>query len=42
MGAIIATGQVSSELLGDPNKELRTMMADGKVRLFALLLSAYA
>jgi quinol monooxygenase YgiN len=42
MGAIFATGQVSSELLGEPNKELRTMMADGEVRRFALFLSAYA
>ena len=32
--AIIATGFVSGELLGEPSAELRAMMADGEVRLF--------
>jgi quinol monooxygenase YgiN len=40
MEAIFATGWVSSELLGDPSKELRAMMADGDVRLFTPFLSA--
>jgi quinol monooxygenase YgiN len=40
MEAIFATGRVSSDLLGEPSKELRTMMADGEVRLFAPFLSA--
>jgi quinol monooxygenase YgiN len=33
--AILATGWVSGELLGEPSAELRTMMAGGEVRLFA-------
>ena len=33
--AIIATGFVAGELLGDPSEELRAMMAGGAVRLFA-------
>ena len=32
--AIVATGLVAGELLGEPSAELRTMMADGKIRLF--------
>ena len=40
MEAIFATGWVSSELLGEPSKELRAMMADGDVRLFTPFLSA--
>ena len=32
--AILATGFVSGELLGEPSAELRAMMADGEVRLF--------
>jgi len=40
MEAIFATGWVSSELLGEPSKELRAMMEDGDVRLFAPFLSA--
>ena len=33
--AILATGFVSGELLGEPSAELRAMMADSEVRLFA-------
>jgi hypothetical protein len=33
--AIVATGLVSGELLGEPSAELRAMMADSEVRLFA-------
>ena len=33
--AILATGWVSGELLGEPSAALRTMMAGGEVRLFA-------
>jgi quinol monooxygenase YgiN len=33
--AILATGWVSGELLGEPSAELRAMMAGGEVRLFA-------
>jgi quinol monooxygenase YgiN len=32
--AILATGFVSGELLGEPSAELRARMADGEVRLF--------
>jgi quinol monooxygenase YgiN len=32
--AIVATGLVSGELLGEPSAELRAMMADSEVRLF--------
>ena len=32
--AILATGCVSGELLGEPNAELRANLADGPVRLF--------
>ena len=37
--AIVATGWVSGELLGEPSSELRAKMADGKVRLFTPFLS---
>ena len=37
--AIPATGLVSSELLGEPGAELRALLADGPVRLFAPFLS---
>jgi quinol monooxygenase YgiN len=37
--AILATGSVSGELLGEPSAELRAKMADGVVRLFTLYLS---
>jgi quinol monooxygenase YgiN len=40
MAAIFATGWVSSELLGEPSKELKAMMANGNVRLFTHFLSA--
>ena len=32
--AILATGWVSGELLGEPSAELRANLADGPVRLF--------
>ena len=32
--AILATGLVSSELLGEPDADLRATLADGPVRLF--------
>ena len=32
--AIVATGSVSGELLGEPSAELRANLADGPVRLF--------
>ena len=32
--AVVATGWVSGELLGEPSAELRAMMAGGEVRLF--------
>jgi quinol monooxygenase YgiN len=38
-GAILATGLVSSELLGEPGAELRAKLADGPVRLFTPFLS---
>jgi quinol monooxygenase YgiN len=34
MEAIIATGSVTGELLGEPSAELRANLADGPVRLF--------
>ena len=37
--AILATGSVSGELLGEPSAELRAKMADGVVRLFTPYLS---
>jgi quinol monooxygenase YgiN len=37
--AIVATGLVSAELLGEPSEELRTKMADSEVRLFTLYQS---
>src|SRR4029077_16270580 len=37
--AILATGLVSSELLGEPGAELRAKLADGPVRLFTPFLS---
>lgn len=39
MQAILATGSVSGELLGDPSPELRAKMAGGEVRLFTPFLS---
>jgi quinol monooxygenase YgiN len=38
-GAILATGSVSGELLGEPSAELRAKMADSVVRLFTPYLS---
>ena len=37
--AILATGFVSGELLGEPSADLRAKMADGPVRLFTPYLS---
>ena len=37
--AIVATGFVSGELLGEPSAELRAKMAYGEVRLFTLYQS---
>jgi quinol monooxygenase YgiN len=34
MEAVVATGSVSGELLGQPSAELRAKMADSEVRLF--------
>ncbi len=34
-GAILATGSVSGELLGEPSAELRASLADSVVRVFA-------
>ncbi|MGH2372759.1 MAG: putative quinol monooxygenase [bacterium] len=34
MEAMLATGSVSGELLGEPSAELRAKMADSEVRLF--------
>jgi quinol monooxygenase YgiN len=34
MEAIVATGSVAGELLGEPSAELRAKMADSEVRLF--------
>ena len=39
MDAIMATGNVSGELLGDPNEQLRSQLAGGPVGLFALYQS---
>ena len=39
MEAILATGSVSRELLGEPSAELRAKMADSEVRLFTPFLS---
>ena len=39
MEAILATGSVSRELLGEPSAELRGKMADSEVRLFTPFLS---
>jgi quinol monooxygenase YgiN len=39
MEAILATGSVSGELLGEPSGELRAKMADSEVRLFTPFLS---
>jgi quinol monooxygenase YgiN len=39
MGAILATGSVSGELLGEPSAELRANLAGSPVRLFTPLLS---
>ena len=38
-GQIVATGLVSSVLLGEPSAELRAMMADSEVRVFTLYQS---
>jgi hypothetical protein len=37
--AILATGLVSSELLGEPSAELKAMLAGGPIRLFTPFLS---
>lgn len=37
--AILATGSVSGELLGEPSAELRARLADSPVRLFTPFLS---
>jgi quinol monooxygenase YgiN len=37
--AILATGSVSGELLGEPSAELRASLADSPVRLFTPFLS---
>jgi hypothetical protein len=34
MEAILATGSVSGEVLGEPSAELRAKLADSPVRLF--------
>jgi len=39
MVAILATGSVSGELLGEPSAELRANLADSPVRLFMPFLS---
>jgi quinol monooxygenase YgiN len=39
MGAILATGSVSGELLGEPSAELRARLAGGQVRVFTPFLS---
>jgi hypothetical protein len=39
MEAILATGSVSGELLGEPSANLRAKMADSEVRLFTPFLS---
>jgi hypothetical protein len=37
--AVVATGSVEGELLGEPSAELRAKMAGGEVRLFTPYLS---
>ena len=37
--AILATGSVTGEVLGEPSEELRANLADGPVRLFTPYLS---
>jgi hypothetical protein len=37
--AIVATGDVAGELLGEPSAELRANLADGPIRLFTPYLS---
>lgn len=39
MAAVLATGSVSGELLGEPNAELRAKLAGSEVRLFTPYLS---
>jgi quinol monooxygenase YgiN len=39
MEAIVATGSVAGQLLGEPSAELRANLADGPVRLFTPYLS---
>ncbi len=39
MEAVLATGSVSGELLGEPSAELRTRLVDSPVRLFTLYQS---
>jgi hypothetical protein len=39
MEAVLATGSVSGELLGEPSAELRANLADSPVRLFTPFLS---
>jgi quinol monooxygenase YgiN len=39
MDAIMATAEVSGELLGEPNEQIRAQLADGPVGLFALYQS---
>ena len=39
MEAVLATGSVSGELLGDPSADLRAKLADGPVRLFTPFMS---
>ncbi|MGH2679932.1 MAG: putative quinol monooxygenase [Actinomycetota bacterium] len=39
MEAVVATGSVEGELLGEPSAELRAKMAGGEVRLFTPYLS---
>jgi hypothetical protein len=39
MEAMLATGTVSAELLGEPSEELRAGPEDGPVRLFPPFLS---
>jgi quinol monooxygenase YgiN len=39
MDAILATGSVTGELLGEPSAELRAKLADSPVRLFTPFLS---
>ena len=39
MEAVLATGSVSGEILGEPSAELRAMMANSEVRRFTLYQS---